>query len=176
MAWWWASCIPRAAYIPAGQRYMNFEYILSQSDLVISNDDPYFTGARGSNRACWGSERWAVPRDGPCQFWKEAVRSAGCGPRRLPGQPHYCEAPAPDIARLPLARASQCCSNCIWRARSRPARPPRRCPKTAADPRRKPPALCWTRRRQPRTHFLVAAALRSTTTTAGIARDAHQHC
>ena len=49
MAWWWASCV----YIPAGQRYMNFECILSQSDLVISNDGE-----------CWGYTRAGDLRDG----------------------------------------------------------------------------------------------------------------
>ena len=176
MAWWWASCIPRAAYILAGQRYMNFECILSQSDLVISNDDPYFTGARGSNCACWGDLMgW-----GACLYLeKRLCPRRGCGHQCLPGQPSDRGAPAPDTARLPLAARKHHSAAAIiasWRARSRPTRPPRRCPKTAADPRRKPPALCWMRRRQLRTHSLVAAAARSTTTTAGIARDAHQHC
>ena len=104
-----------------------------------------------------------------------ASRGAGCGHQCLPGQPSNCGAPAPDTARLPLAAHEHHSAAAIiasWRARSRPTRPPRRCPKTAADPHRKPPALCWMRRRQPRTHSLVAAAARSTTTTVGIARNA----
>ena len=47
-----------------------------------------------------------------CTIVKTAP-SAGCGHQCLPGQPSNCGAPALETARLPLARASQCCSNCM---------------------------------------------------------------
>ena len=65
-----------------------------------------------------------------------------------------------------LASQRQCIAS--WRA-MRSRRPPRRCPMTAAGPRRKAPALCWTRGWQPPRRIRAVAALRSTATRAAFA-------
>ena len=86
--------------------------------------------------------------------------------RRLPGQPLDYRAKSPErSAATGLASQQQCIAS--WRA-MRSRHPPRRCP-TVAGPRRKAPALCWTRSWQPPRRIRAVAALRSTATRAASA-------
>ena len=130
---------------------------LERSGTFILNRVP-----ESADPSCSSSKLWFLEQHALTAALREGARH-----RRLPGQPLDCRTQSPErSAATGLASQQQCIAS--WRA-MRSRRPPRRCPMTVAGPRRKAPALCWTRSLQPPRRIRAVAALRSTATRAASA-------